>query len=221
MKRFLALLIAATLFTQSLTLSASAADGAHSATKCYHIDSGTCEGNNHVDKHSTKWKCCDCSRTCTDTTYNCVLCGTPVYGTYNGECPRCGGSLGYVDNSYRETLNAYYRVSTHTYSHSYTCSSSYPCQKGHSAYRTVAHYYCTTHGWVGTDSKCPGLAVSPTPTSMSLYYGQTQKITPNPTPTTATVTYTTNNSNIATVSPTGLVSSENKGSTTIVVTATL
>lgn len=99
-------------------------------------------------------------------------------------------------------------------SHTYACSS-------HTSYGTTRHYYCTTHGYVGTSSTCPGLAVAPTPTDITLFYGQSQQITPNQQPSTAEVTYLSSNDSIATVDDQGNVTSVNNGQTTITVTATL
>lgn len=66
-----------------------------------------------------------------------------------------------------------------------------------------------------------GLAVSPSPSQINLFYGQSQKITPNQQPTTAAVTYLSSDDNVVAVNSEGEVTSVNKGQTTIKVTATL
>lgn len=92
------------------------------------------------------------------------------------------------------------------------------CTK-HPDYSGRAHWYCTTHNYVGTSPTCTyvDLAVKPSPTSMSLTVGQSQIITPNATAG-ASVSYTSNNANVATVGTTGIVTG--KGNATIVVKAT-
>lgn len=66
-----------------------------------------------------------------------------------------------------------------------------------------------------------GLAVSPSPSQINLFYGQSQQITPNQQPSTAEVTYLSSDGTIAAVNSEGEVTSVNNGQTTIKVTATL
>lgn len=127
----------------------------------------------------------------------------------------------YVENEPHPKMSSSGVISYNACSHGLKTGPHYYACSSHSSYGTTKHYYCTTHGYVGTSSICPGLAVTPTPTNMSVYYGQKQQITANQQPTTATVTYSSSDTTVATVSSTGLVESKKKGSTTITVTATL
>lgn len=110
---------------------------------------------------------------------------------------------------------------SHSQTDYHNCSSSYPCQNGHTGFKTVNHYYCVEHGYLGTSSTCPGLTVTPSPSPMSIYYGQTSQLSPNQIPTIANVLFSCADTSIATISDAGLVEGIKPGSTRITVTATI
>lgn len=90
----------------------------------------------------------------------------------------------------------------------------------HPEYSGKAHWYCTTHNYVGTSSMCTyvDVAVNPSPKSMSITVGQSQQITPNATAG-ASVSYISNNANVAAVNSAGIVTGHGKGSAIITVKA--
>lgn len=254
------LLIAAVAMGGGTSLTASAASGAHAATKCRYVDTYTCDDwytwrcsggttescpGGPLSGYEEDYYCDDCGAyemTCWD--WSCDTCGARVsYGwsDSNHNCPVSGINGHSSGASYSNPHNSikveceHGKMSSHTvteecshgYSRNHTqtdyhnCSSSYPCQNGHTSYRTVNHYYCTTHGYVGTSSTCPGLTVSPSPSPLSIYYGQTKRLSANQMPTTASVTLTSQDTSIVTIDSNGTCVGIKPGTTTITVTATL
>lgn len=176
--------------------------------------------------------------------YNCEWCeeNTAYYVAY----PYCSKCL-YYSTSYEETaenvceswmylcrsclsdLNRTERENDSFYHDKYTLQDGYPDRtiqeegtpcSTHTAYANRTHYYCNTHGYVGTSPTCTyvDVAVNPTPKNISLTVGQSSVITANAT-SGATVTYTSSATSVATVNSSGSVTGVSKGSATITVKA--
>lgn len=234
------------------TLTVTANAGQHTATRCSYPTSPTYVTCTQVCQYKTartkpRWWTNDAPYWGSDLAdWDCEWCGEKA--AYYVAYPYCNKCL-YYSTSYEDTadhvccewmylcrsclsdLNRTERENDTHYHEKWTLQDGYPeptietegkpCTT-HTAYANRTHYYCNTHGYVGTSSICTytDVSVNPSPKSMQLSVGQSSAITPNAT-SGSTVYYTSNKTSVATVSSTGSVTAIAPGSATVIVKASL
>ena len=248
-KRLLSFLLVCTIFLcvpMNYTLADS--DTSHTATKCTYpkivmcTDGYTCNGPNPCSKPGEReitiedqWhtcpKCGDQWGMINWTAWECKGCSMRVKSVYTSVGCSCGFATGSTATVQKTTT--YDHLGTKC-SHGKTEAHSQICEHGyygshpeeqtacstHTRYPMTTHYYCDTHGYVGTSSTCPGVSIEVNPSidKSSIQVGETAQITPNASEG-AAVTFSSADTSIATVDTSGLVTGLRVGTTTINVTA--